>query len=78
MTMKGTVIGNKMQKTVVVEIINKVAHPMYKKYVNRKTKVYAHTESPLDAGATVVVQESKPISALKRWIVVDVVNTDKK
>ena len=76
MRMNGVVTGNKMQKTVVVEVLRKIAHPRYKKVITRKTKVYAHTEKEFEVGDEVTVEESKPNSKLKRWNVVDI--TDKK
>lgn len=77
MQMKGIVTGNKMDKTAVVEVSRKVRHPKYKKYIMRKTKIYAHTEDKLEVGTEVIVEESRPISKLKRWIVVRV-NKDTK
>lgn len=77
MRMNGVVAGNKMDKTVVVEVSRKVRHPKYKKYILRKTKVYAHTEQELEVGTKVTVEESKPISKLKRWVVVEI-KQDKK
>ncbi|MDD3661917.1 MAG: uS17 family ribosomal protein [Candidatus Dojkabacteria bacterium] len=68
--MSGTVLSNKMNKTVIVEIQRKVRHSRYHKEITRKTKVYAHTDEPVEEGAVVTVEESKPISRLKRWVVV--------
>ena len=75
--MSGEVKGNKMEKTVVVEVRRKVKRPRYQKYVMRKTKVYAHSEDPLEVGTRVVVEEAGPISKLKRWRVVEVVSSEK-
>jgi small subunit ribosomal protein S17 len=62
-----------MQNTVIVEVSRKVSHPKYGKEIIRTSKFYAHTENPLDIGAQVWIEESKPISKLKRWKVVEVV-----
>ena len=72
MEMEGVVKSSKMDKTVVVEIRRKVLHPRYHKYITKKTKVYAHSEDPIEEGTKVVVRESRPISKLKRWVVVNV------
>ena len=70
MQMSGVVTGNKMEKTVVVEVGWKQRHPQYKKVMNRKTKVYAHTEELIEIGTEVLIEETRPISKLKRWKVV--------
>ena len=75
--LNGIVIGNKMQKTVVVEVSRKEKHPKYKKYMLRKTKIYAHTEEEIDEGASVVIEEAKPTSKTKRWRVVEVKDSNK-
>jgi small subunit ribosomal protein S17 len=77
MRMNGVVVGNKMEKTVVVEVSRKEKHPKYKKYLKRETKVYAHTEDEIEEGTQVVVEESRPISKLKRWRVVEIKNSGK-
>jgi small subunit ribosomal protein S17 len=76
--MQGVVARAKMEKTVIVEIPRKVSHPVYKKEIMRTTKIYAHTEEPIEEGTQVVVEETKPISKLKRWRVVDVLNNEEK
>ena len=64
----GKVKSNKMDKSVVVTVSRKVPHPVYKKYVNKTKKYYAHDPNNLcEAGDTVVIEESKPLSRLKRW-----------
>jgi small subunit ribosomal protein S17 len=69
----GTVLSNKMKKTVVVQIERRVLHPKYKKYIKRRTKLYAHDEkNEAVIGSRVVLSESRPISKLKRWRVVKV------
>lgn len=68
---KGTVVSNKMQKTVVVMTKRTVRHPYYDKVVVRNKKYYAHHEGePLQIGDEVTIVETRPISKLKRWRVV--------
>lgn len=69
---KGIVVSNKMEKTVVVKIERRIRHPQYQKVVTRNKKIYAHNESkPLNIGDEVTVVETRPLSKLKRWRVVD-------
>jgi small subunit ribosomal protein S17 len=70
----GTVIANKMQKTVVVKVQRTMRHPLYGKVVSRAKKYYAHVdgEETLDIGAVVEIVETRPLSKLKRWRVVGV------
>lgn len=63
----GVVSSNKMQKTVVVKVERMIEHPRYKKIVKRFSKFYAHTEIPLKIGDTVEIEETRPLSKLKRW-----------
>lgn len=70
-TQKGIVVSNKMAKTVVVKLERTMLHPKYGKVVTRAKKIYAHNEDqPLNIGDTVVVEETRPLSKLKRWRVV--------
>lgn len=66
-TLIGVVSSNKMQKTVVVKVERMIEHPRYKKIVKRFSKFYAHTEIPLKVGDTVEIEETRPLSKLKRW-----------
>lgn len=66
----GIVKSAKMDKTVVVEVSCTMKHPLYEKVVTRTSKYYAHTEEALTPGTKVVIEESRPISKLKRWRVV--------
>ena len=71
----GTVVSDKMQKTVVVEVINRAMHPMYKKYVRTRTKYKAHDENnQYRVGDKVEIMEHRPLSAHKRWTVARLVN----
>ena len=64
----GTVSSDKMDKTVVVMVQRKISHPLYKKYVNKSKKYYAHDpNNSCSMGDVVVIEESKPLSRLKRW-----------
>jgi small subunit ribosomal protein S17 len=66
----GTVVSNKMDKTVTVAIERRTLHPVYKKVVKSTKKVMAHDESNAIAeGATVQIVESRPLSSKKRWVV---------
>lgn len=68
---QGTVVSNKMDKTVVVSVSRTIRHPVYGKVVNRKKKYYAHSDAQdLKVGQTVTIMETRPISKLKRWRVV--------
>lgn len=70
----GEVVSNKMGKTIVVEAITRVPHPKFGKIVKRKKKFYAHDEeSKAQVGDTVRIAETRPLSKLKRWRLVEVV-----
>ncbi len=72
-TAVGTVVSDKMQKTVVVEIARLVRHQAYNKMVRRKTRVKAHDEdNACHVGDTVRLMETRPLSKEKRWRVVAV------
>ena len=72
-TKTGTVVSNKMQKTVVVAVENLVMHPMYQKYVKRTSKFLAHSEAnDVNIGDRVVIEETRPLSKRKRWNVREV------
>ena len=64
----GVVIGNKMDKTVVVEVRNMVLHPRYRKYIQRRRCFKAHDEGNVcRLGDRVEIVESRPLSKTKRW-----------
>jgi small subunit ribosomal protein S17 len=70
----GRVTSDKMQKTITVEIERLVRHPVYEKFVRRRTRVHAHDEQrEARVGDTVEVAETRPLSKLKRWRLVRVV-----
>ncbi|NLT39263.1 MAG: 30S ribosomal protein S17 [Clostridiales bacterium] len=73
-TRVGTVVSDKMDKTVVVAIEDRVAHPLYKKIVKRTYKLKAHDENnACHVGDTIRVMETRPLSKDKRWRVVEIV-----
>ena len=66
----GVVTSDKMQKTVVVEVMRQIKHPMYKKYVRRAKRYQAHDETDdCGIGDTVEIIESRPMSKSKHWAV---------
>jgi small subunit ribosomal protein S17 len=70
----GKVVGDKMQKTVVVAIERRVPHPMYGKMMTRTTRLKAHDEqNSAKVGDTVRIVETRPLSKDKRWRVVEIV-----
>jgi small subunit ribosomal protein S17 len=73
-TKTGTVVSNKMQKTVVVAVENLVKHGMYQKYIRRTSKFLAHAENnDVNIGDRVVIEETRPLSKRKRWNVREVI-----
>jgi small subunit ribosomal protein S17 len=72
-TETGRVVSNKMQKTVVVVVERRKQHPIYKKVMKRTVRFMAHDEMGAQEGDTVVIIESRPISANKRWRVIEIV-----
>lgn len=74
----GVVVSDKMDKTVVVAVDRLVRHPLYKKVVRRTSKFYAHDElNECRVGDIVEIMETRPISKLKRWRVVRIVQRAK-
>ena len=71
----GVVLSNKMDKTVIVRVTKKMRHPKYGKIYVRSQKFYAHDETDaLQAGQTVRMMETRPLSKLKRWRIVEVMS----
>ena len=74
----GTVLSDKMEKTVVVGVERRVAHPLYGKQVTRTKKYYAHDEEgQARQGDVVRIVETRPLSKTKRWRLVEVVEKAK-
>jgi small subunit ribosomal protein S17 len=69
----GTVASDKMQKTVVVRVDRQVLHPKYRRYVRRTSKFMAHDDLGATVGDRVRIVETRPLSAKKRWRVVEIV-----
>ncbi len=77
-TQIGTVTSDKMDKTIVVSVKDKVKHPLYKKVVNKTTKLKAHDEkNECNIGDRVLVMETRPISKDKRWRLVEIIEKAK-
>ena len=70
----GKVVSNKMQKSIVVAVERRIAHPIYKKYYKRTTNLIAHDEKQeAGIGDMVKIMETRPVSKYKRWRLVEVV-----
>ena len=77
-TRVGKVVSDKMDKTVVVIVADRVAHPIYKKIIKRSYRLKAHDErNECGLGDTVRVMETRPLSKDKRWRVVEIVEKAK-
>ena len=73
-TRVGEVIGDKMDKTVIVAVDTPKKHPLYKKTIRRIVKYYAHDEKKqCKMGDKVRIEETRPLSKLKRWRVVEII-----
>ena len=74
----GKVVSNKMEKSIVVAIERRVPHPIYKKYFRRTTNLMAHDEKhTAGVGDTVKIMETRPLSKLKRWRLVEILEKAK-
>ena len=77
-TRVGVVSSDKMDKTVVVTVKDKIKHPLYKKIVNRTIKFKAHDENnESGVGDRVLIMETRPLSKDKRWRVVEIIEKAK-
>jgi small subunit ribosomal protein S17 len=75
---QGYVVSDKMDKTVVVEVLRRTTHPLYRKTVTRSEKYHAHDEAnDVNVGDLVRIVETRPLSKTKRWRVVDVIERAK-
>ena len=75
---RGYVVSDKMDKTVVVSVEDRVKHPKYAKIIRRSTRVKAHDEAnSATTGDLVLIMETRPLSATKRWRVVEVLERAK-
>ena len=72
----GKVVSNSMEKTITVSIERRLRHPLYNKYIYKTTKILVHDEEMVSkVGDIVSIQESKPISKKKSWILNKVIKT---
>ncbi len=70
----GEVVSTKMAKTIVVQVSRRVPHPLYRRVVNKRSRFYAHDEKGLaKLGDRVRIVETRPLSKLKRWRLVEVI-----
>jgi small subunit ribosomal protein S17 len=77
-TREGLVISDKMDKTVTVEVEDRVKHPLYGKVIRRSSKLKAHDEqNSCGVGDRVLLMETRPLSATKRWRVVEILEKAK-
>ena len=77
-TRRGYVVSDKMDKTVVVEVEDRVKHPLYGKVIRRSSKVKAHDEvNSCGVGDLVLIMETRPLSATKHWRVVEILEKAK-
>ena len=75
---EGLVVSDKMDKTAVVEVVDRVRHARYNKFILRSKKLYAHDETnDVKLGDRVRVMETRPLSKKKRWRVIDVLERAK-
>ncbi|MFZ5971276.1 MAG: 30S ribosomal protein S17 [Bacteroidota bacterium] len=74
----GTVVSNKMQKSITIAVNRKVKHPIYGKFMNKTTKFMAHDEkNEAGIGDTVRIMETRPLSKSKRWRLVEIIEKAK-
>jgi small subunit ribosomal protein S17 len=74
----GQVVSTKMKKTIVVEVIMKKSHPLYRRVIAKSKKFYAHDETnTARVGDYVEIEETRPLSRLKRWRLKDIVQRAK-
>lgn len=77
-TRVGVVVSNKMDKSILVAIQRKVAHPIYRKYFKKTTKLMAHDENnETNMGDIVKIMETRPLSKRKKWRLVEIVKKAK-
>ena len=77
-TARGYVVSDKMDKTIVVEVEDRVKHPLYGKVIRRTSKVKAHDEAnTAGIGDLVLISETRPLSASKRWRLVEILEKAK-
>ena len=74
----GTVVSNKMDKTVTVSVSRKIKHPIYGKFIGKSSKFHAHDENnDCGIGDTVKIMETRPLSKIKRWRIIEIIERAK-
>ena len=74
-TLTGQVVSDKMDKSAVVMVERKVRHPLYGKYIRRSTRMHVHdANNECRQGDTVIIQQCRPMSKTKSWMLLEVVN----
>lgn len=74
--LNGEVVSQSMEKTAVVRVTRRFPHPVYKKYVTRTKKYYAHDEqNAVSVGDKVVIEETRPLSKTKHWRILEIIQT---
>lgn len=73
-TFTGTVISDKMQSSIVVEVESTYRHPVYQKVFSKQTRLYADNNLQAKIGDVVKIKETRPISKLKRFITLEIIN----
>lgn len=74
MTLVGQVVSNSMEKTITVSIERQLLHKRYKKYIKKRSRIWAHDEDDVcNVGDKVRVTSTRPLSKLKRWRVVEII-----
>jgi len=74
----GTVVSNKMDKTISVIVERRLMHPIYGKFVKRSKKFFAHDEeNACNAGDVVRIMETRPLSKMKRWRLIEIIDRAK-
>lgn len=69
----GVVVSDKMTKTIAIDVVRRVPHPRYKKIIKRTKRLYAHDEEGLaKVGDKIRIMETRPLSKLKRWTLLEV------
>ncbi|TFD56105.1 30S ribosomal protein S17 [Cryobacterium frigoriphilum] len=77
-TLRGIVTGNKMDKTIIVEVEDRVKHPLYGKVIRRTSKLKVHDEAnSAGVGDSVLISETRPLSATKRFRLVEILEKAK-
>ena len=74
----GIVVSNKMNKSIVIEVVRKVKHPIYGKFIKKTSRFMAHDEkNECNVGDTVCIMETKPLSKNKKWRLVKIIKKAK-